>query len=207
MDFDYTHCNAITNCERMQAHFKKRSAGFGSPLTRRGESRRNRHGFSGSHRLRLQFFGGSNGGLRPAGFREVSRSSNPFEPPPSFGSEGVGCCNTDTLEAAMAHIYHLGTSASARPLHASIPLAANLAITCYSLDEVDQRLRALAAVQQLLRVPVPEDDEADSGCMRHVWRADLAALLGVVCESLADKVAFATKMAEVSLAQAREVRP
>ncbi len=107
----------------------------------------------------------------------------------------------------MAHIYHLGTpapTAPAQPLHGGISLVNHLAITCYGLGEVDQRLRALAAVQQLLRVPVPDCDEADNGSLRHVWRADLAALLDVVCDSLADKVAFAAKMAEASLAQARE---
>ncbi len=106
----------------------------------------------------------------------------------------------------MADIYHLGTpapTAPTLPLHGGIPLTANLALTCYGLGEVEQRLRALAAVQQLLRVPVPECDDTDNGSMRHVWREDLAALLNVVCESLADKVEFTAKLAEASLAQVR----
>ena len=45
-----------------------------------------------------QFLAARTGGREPCRFlARVSRSSNPFELPPSFGSEGVGCCKPKFL--------------------------------------------------------------------------------------------------------------
>lgn len=62
-------------------------------------------------------------------------------------------------------------------------------IAWHSLREGELRRAtcALAAVEQLLRVPVPDDSEADPGNLRHVWRDDLAELLGLIGSTLQDK--------------------
>lgn len=82
---------------------------------------------------------------------------------------------------------------AALPTPAAPPRALDLrnasVIAWHSLREGELRraTSALVAVEQLLRVPVPDDSEADSGNLRHVWRDDLAELLGLIGSTLQDK--------------------
>lgn len=82
-------------------------------------------------------------------------------------------------------------------------LGTRLVITHYGLGELQRRVRALAAIEQLLRVPVPDDSEADNGSMSRVWRDDLGALLGLVCDGLEEKADFAKQLARESWEQLR----
>ena len=83
----------------------------------------------------------------------------------------------------MAEIHTLGASAPVDP----IPSSGHLAIAWHGAKQAQRAVRALAAVGQLLRVPVPDDSEADNGSLRHVSREDLCELLGVVCTALESK--------------------
>lgn len=84
-------------------------------------------------------------------------------------------------------------ASAAQPQPSAPPRALDLrnasVIAWHSLREGELRRAtcALAAVEQLLRMPVPDDGEADSGNLRHVWRDDLAELLGLIGSTLQDK--------------------
>lgn len=91
---------------------------------------------------------------------------------------------------------------SKKPSPDAVPFAGRIALVHYSLTELYRRQRALAAIEQLLRVPVPDDDPADDGSMSRVYRNDLAELLGAVGQSLDDKTDF---LIELSQANQQEV--
>lgn len=78
---------------------RKSVIGFGSPLKFCDESRSHRT-WSAAFLFAPPVFGGSNGRARalPVLVR-ASRSSNPFELPPPFGSECVGCCKSKFSES------------------------------------------------------------------------------------------------------------
>jgi len=78
---------------------KKGVMGFGSLKKICDESRSHRTG-SAAFSLAPPFFGGSDGRAHALPvFARSSRSSNPFEPPPPFGSGCVGFCKPKILEA------------------------------------------------------------------------------------------------------------
>lgn len=67
---DCSYCNVITTCETIQVLREKGAAGFDSPTKLLRQEPRNRHGISGSHRLRLQFLAARTGGRKPCRFSQ-----------------------------------------------------------------------------------------------------------------------------------------
>jgi hypothetical protein len=69
----------------------------------------------------------------------------------------------------------------------SLDFSNTVALTWHGTDQLCRHAKALVAVEQLLRVPVPEDiTDGDNGNLRHVWRDDLAELLSLIAHTLQD---------------------
>ncbi|HRD34040.1 MAG TPA: hypothetical protein PLR02_07270 [Rhodocyclaceae bacterium] len=79
-----------------------------------------------------------------------------------------------------------------------VPFSARIVLTHYSLTQLRRTLGGLAAIEQLLRVPVPDDAGDDNGQLAHVYRDDLCELLGTVCQQLQDKTEFLIELAEAN---------
>ena len=106
-----THTNIAPRCKKRHTALKRcatflsgaeKHYGLGSLLTSCDASRSHRI-WSAAFEFVPPVFGGSNGRAQalPVSAR-MSRSSYPFELPPSLGSEGVGFCKSTSLEAIMA---------------------------------------------------------------------------------------------------------
>lgn len=87
----------------------------------------------------------------------------------------------------------------------SLDLPTNALIARYGLDEIRRNVSALFAIEQLLKVPVPhdQDDPTEINSMRHVFRDDLHELLLVVCSSLQEKVESTAVLMQAVVTQTR----
>lgn len=85
-----------------------------------------------------------------------------------------------------------------QPSHQDVPLSARIVLTHYSLTQLRRTIGGLAAIEQLLRAPVPDESGVDHGALSHVYRDDLCELLATVCQQLQDKTEFLIELAEAN---------